>query len=234
MMFVLGLTGSIGMGKSETAKMFRRLGVPVYDADAEVHKLLARGGEAVAAVEAAFPGVVKDGAVDRQALGARVFGKPDELRRLEAILHPRVGARQRRFLARHAARGTRLVVLDIPLLFEGNGEARCDATVCVSAPPGLQKWRVMRRPGMTEQKFHDIVARQVPDKVKRQRADYVVLTGLGRAESFRHVARITAECRAREGHVWPPRRRPRPRPFGHPSRRPVHARNRPRHRNHRT
>jgi dephospho-CoA kinase len=233
-MYVLGLTGSIGMGKSETARMFRRLGVPVYDADAEVHDLLGPGGAAVAAVEAAFPGVVANGAVDRQALGARVFGKPDELRRLEAILHPRVGQRQRRFLARHAARGTPLVALDIPLLFEGNGEARCDATVCVSAPPGLQQWRVMRRPGMTRQRFRDILARQVPDKLKRARADYVVPTGLGRAETFRQIRRITAECSRKPGHVWPPKRRPRPRPFGHPSRRPVHARNRPRHRNHRT
>lgn len=228
-MYVLGLTGSIGMGKSETSKMFRRLGVPVYDADAEVHKLMAKGGEAVAAVEAAFPGVVVDGAVDRQKLGPMVFGKPMELRKLEMILHPRVGRKQRLFLARNAARGTRLVVLDIPLLFEGNGEARCDATACVSAPASLQKWRVMRRPGMTEQKFNDIVARQVPDRIKRERCDFLVPTGLGLAESLRHVRRITAECRKREGHVWPPKRRPRPRPFGHPSRRPIHARNRLRH-----
>jgi dephospho-CoA kinase len=225
--FVLGLTGSIGMGKSETARMFRRIGVPVYDADAEVHKLMARGGEAVPAIEEAFPGVVRDGAVDRQALGARVFGRPEELRRLERILHPRVGRRQRRFLARHAVRGTPLVVLDVPLLFETNGEARCDATAVVTAPPALQRWRVLRRPGMTGARLRQILAQQIPDRVKRQRADFLLPTGLGRAETLRHVRRIRRLCEQRRGHVWPPKRRPRRRPAGHPSRRPLHARNRP-------
>ncbi|MBT4044166.1 MAG: dephospho-CoA kinase, partial [Rhodospirillaceae bacterium] len=127
-MFIVGLTGSIGMGKSETSKMFHRLGVPVFDADAAVHDLLKQGGRAVRRVEEAFPGVTKDGAVDRPALGARVFGKRQELRRLEAILHPMVGQAQRAFLADAQRRRLAIVVLDIPLLFEGRGEERCDAT----------------------------------------------------------------------------------------------------------
>ena len=222
-MFVLGLTGSIGMGKSETARMFRRHGVPVYDADAAVHRLLARGGEAVDRVEAAFPGVVRDGAVDRPALGARVFGDAAALRRLEAILHPLAGRAQRRFLARSARLRAPLVVLDVPLLFETGGEARTDAIAVVSAPPRVQRQRVLGRPEMTAEKFRAILAQQMPDAVKRQRADFIIPTGLGRRLALNHVARIVTMVSAKKSHCWPPRARAKPRPGNHPSRRAIHA-----------
>jgi dephospho-CoA kinase len=222
-MFVLGLTGSIGMGKTETAAMFRRLGVPVYDADAAVHRPLAPGGEAVGRVEELFPGVVRDGAVDRAELGARVFADGAALRRLEAVLHPLAGHAQRRFLARAARLRTPLVVLDVPLLFETGGEARTDAIAVVSAPARVQRQRVLGRPNMTPEKYRHILAQQVPDKVKRQRADFVIPTGLGRRLALNHVAGIVTMLRGQPGHRWPPRARPRPRPSDHPSRRAIHA-----------
>ncbi len=191
-MVILGLTGSIAMGKSATAQMFRRLGVPVHDSDAEVHNLMARGGAAVAAVEAAFPGVVKNGAVDRAALGQRVFGRPDELQKLEAILHPLVGKSREQFRRRHIARGTPVVVYDIPLLYEVGADALCDEVVVVSAPKFLQRQRVLRRPGMSAERLKSILARQMPDADKRRRADFVVPTGLGKAETLRHIKQIVA------------------------------------------
>lgn len=225
-MFILGLTGSIGMGKSATARMFRHLRVPVFDADAAVHILLGRGGRAVRRVEAQFPGVAVDGVVDRLALGQRVFGQPAELRKLEAILHPMVGQMQRQFLSQACRRRLPLVVLDIPLLFEGRGEERCDATAVVSAPAFLQRQRVLARPNMTEEKFRHILGLQVPDSVKRQRADFVLPSGLGMAFTFRRVRLLTRRLSGREGQAWPPTGRPHPRPGRHPSRRPVHARDR--------
>jgi dephospho-CoA kinase len=228
-MFILGLTGSIGMGKSETSKMFRRLGVPVFDADAAVHELLKKGGRAVRRVEDTFPGVTRDGAVDRPALGAKVFGKRDELRKLEAILHPMVGQMQRAFLAGAQARRLPLVVLDIPLLFEGRGEERCDATAVASAPSYLQRQRVLARMNMTVEKFENIRCQQMPDTVKRQRADFILPTSLGRRYTLRHVEKLIAALADRPGHAWPPKGRPQRRPDNHPSRRPVHARNRIRH-----
>ena len=228
-MFILGLTGSIGMGKSETSKMFRRLGVPVFDADAAVHELMIKGGRAVRRVEAAFPGVTKDGAVDRPALGAKVFGKREELRKLEAILHPMVVQMQRSFLADAQARRLPLVVLDIPLLFEGRGEERCDATAVASAPYFLQRQRVLARPNMEAEKFENIRRQQVPDVVKRQRADFILPTGLGRRHTLRYVAKLIDTVKNRPGHAWPVKGRPHRRPTNHPSRRPVHARNRIRH-----
>jgi dephospho-CoA kinase len=238
MVFILGLTGSIGMGKSETTKMFRRLGVPVFDADATVHRLMAPGGAAVARVEAAFPGVTGgNGGIDRVALGGRVLGNPAELRKLESILHPMVGSMQRQFLGDATRRRLPLVVLDIPLLFEGHGEARCDATAVVSAPFFLQRQRVLARPNMSEEKFRNIWRQQVPDVVKRQRADFILPTGSGRRHTLRAVARLVRMLSGRRGGSWPPAGRPRPRPDRHPSRRPVHkrerhARNRLRHGNH--
>lgn len=225
-MFILGLTGSIGMGKSATARMFMRLGVPVFDADAAVHVLLGKGGRAVRRVEAQFPGVTVDGAVDRVALGPRVFGQPAELRKLEAILHPMVGQMQRQFLAAACRRRLPLVVLDIPLLFEGRGEERCDATAVVSAPALLQRQRVLARPNMTEEKFRHILGLQVPDSVKRQRADFILPSGLGKAVTFDCVRALVRALSGRQGRAWPPTGRPRPRPGRHPSRRPVHARDR--------
>lgn len=190
MTVVLGLTGSIGMGKSETARMFRRLGIPVFDADAEVHRLMAPGGAAVAPIAAAFPGVVKQGAVDRKALGDRVFGKPDELRQLESILHPRVRRARDGFLKRARGRGEPLVVFDIPLLYETGGERLCDAVLVVSAPAMVQRARVLARSGMTEEKFAAILDQQVPDREKRRRADFVVPTGLGKRVTLNAIRRV--------------------------------------------
>lgn len=199
-MKIVGLTGSVGMGKSETARMFRRLGVPVFDADAAVHALSAKGGAAVPAVAAAFPGAVKDGAVDRAALGPRVLGNPEALRRLERILHPLVGLARSRFLARARWARRAVVVLDIPLLFETRGHRRVDVIVVASAPHFLQTQRVMRRPGMTAQKLTDTRARQVPDAVKRRYADHIVRTGLGRRFAFDAVRRVVARLK-RRGHA---------------------------------
>ena len=203
-MMIVGLTGSIGMGKSTAAKMLRQMGVPVYDADANVHAVQAPGGAALPAIEAAFPGVVKDGVLDRQALGARVFGNKEALRRLEAIVHPLVGQRQRAFLKRAALRRERLVVLDIPLLFEGLGDRRVDATLVVSAPGFLQRRRVMARPGMTEQRLDGILRQQVPDAIKRRKASIVIPTGLGLAPTRRALGEAIATLEQDRGRFWPP------------------------------
>lgn len=171
-MIVLGLTGSIGMGKSTAAGFFAEAGVPVHDADAVVHRLYE--GEAVPAVEAAFPGTTHDGQVDRGRLGQRVLGDPAALKRLEAIVHPLVRRDEERFLADAEAAGAAIVVLNIPLLFESGGDRRCDAVVVVSAPPAMQRERVMSRPGVTEEKLARVLAQQMPDAEKRRRADFVV------------------------------------------------------------
>ncbi len=203
-MMIVGLTGSIGMGKSTAARMLRQMGVPVYDADAAVHAVQAPGGPALPPIEAAFPGVVKNGMLDRQALGARVFGNKEALRKLEAIVHPLVGQRQRAFLKRAARRGEKLVVLDIPLLFEGLGDQRVDATLVVSAPIFLQRHRVMARPGMTADRLDGILRQQVPDVLKRHKADIVIPTGLGLAPTRAALAGAVAELRQRRGRFWPP------------------------------
>ncbi len=175
--------------------MFRRLGVPVFDSDATVHELMARGGAAVAAVDAAFPGVVKDGAVDRAALGGSVFGRPDDLRRLEEILHPMVRAARARFLRQAQARRERLVVFDVPLLYETGGEQNCDAVLVVTAPPFVQRARVLSRPGMTPEKFAAILRQQVPDREKRRRADFIAPTGMGKRVTLNAIRQaITMLC----------------------------------------
>jgi dephospho-CoA kinase len=202
-MVIVGLTGSIGMGKSTAATMLRRMGVPVYDADAAVHALQARNGPALPAIEKAFPGVVKDGVLDRQALGARVFGNREALRKLEAIVHPMVGERQRAFLKRASMRRAPLVVLDIPLLFEGLGERRVDATLVVSAPKFLQRRRVMARPGMTADKLDGILRQQVPDWLKRQKATLVIPTGLGLAPTRRALTQAVAKLKKLPEASWP-------------------------------
>ena len=176
-MIVLGLTGSIGMGKSTTARMFSDLGVPVNDADAVVHALYE--GEAVAPIEAAFPGSTKAGAVDRKELSRQLNEDPALFKTLEAIVHPLVRAKEQEFLDRHRAAGAPFVVLDIPLLFETGGETRVDAVVVVTCDPEIQKERVMKRPGMTEEKFALLLSRQVPDVQKRAKADYIIDTGKG-------------------------------------------------------
>jgi dephospho-CoA kinase len=176
-MFILGLTGSLGMGKSTTARFFAEEGVPVHDADAVVHRLY--DGEAAAAIEAAFPGTTVGGRVDRDKLAARVLGDAAALKRLEAIVHPLVHEAERRLLAEARARGEKVAVLDIPLLFETGGEKRVDAVVVVSAPPEVQRSRVLQRPGMSVEKLDAILAKQMPDEEKRRRADFVVDTSRG-------------------------------------------------------
>lgn len=200
-MRIIGLTGSIGMGKSTAATMLRRQGAWVHDADAAVHGLLGKGGAAVAAIGKAFPGVVKNGAVDRTALGKRVFGDAKALRRLETIVHPLVRAETDRFIAAAARARRPLVILDIPLLFESGGR-RVDKTIVVSAPAFLQAQRVLRRPGMTREKLAAILARQMPDREKRRRADSVVITGLGKGPTYRQLAQAVRTLRRRPGRSW--------------------------------
>jgi dephospho-CoA kinase len=198
-MIVLGLTGSIGMGKSTAAAVLSRLGVPLYDADKEIHKMLAPGGAAVSAVETAFPGVRNAaGGIDRSALGRRVFGQPGELRRLEKILHPMVRATERRWVARQRAQRKKLVVLDIPLLFETDRIDRVDGVIVVSAPLRVQRERVLRRPGMSAARFAAILASQFPDHEKRLRADFVVSTALSRAAAARQLTAIVRRVRQGE------------------------------------
>ena len=187
-MILLGLTGSIGMGKSTAARLFAEEGVPVYDSDAAVHALYAPGGGAVEAVEAAFPGVVRDGAVDRALLSARIGGEAAAFARLEAIVHPMVAQGRTAFLER--ARGMPVAVLDIPLLFETGGDALVDAVVVVSTTPEIQRERVMARPGMSAEKLEAILARQTPDAEKRARADFVIDSGLGVEAARDQIRRV--------------------------------------------
>ena len=191
--FILGLTGSIGMGKSAVALMLRELGVPVFDADATVHRLQGPGGALLPAIEAAFPGTTGPLGVDRPALGGQVFGNPEALARLEAIVHPAVGEERGTFLLEHG--GESLVVFDIPLLFEKVHGTGLDAVAVVSAPDDMQRARVLARPGMTPEKFAQILALQVPDAEKRARADYVINTGLTLAETREHVAALVGALR---------------------------------------
>ncbi|PZN98718.1 MAG: dephospho-CoA kinase [Hyphomicrobiales bacterium] len=197
MTFILGLTGSIGMGKSTTSGLFRERGIPVHDADAAVHALYR--GRAVAPIGAAFPGVVRDGVVDRQALSAAVLGQPEALRRLEVIIHPLVREEEEAFLRRSRETGAGLAVLDVPLLLETGGEGRCDAILVVSAPAEIQRQRVLARPGMTQEKLAAILARQMPDAQKRQRAHFIVDTARGVLAARRQVGSILNVLAGRPG-----------------------------------
>lgn len=183
-MRVLGLTGSIAMGKSTAAAMLRRMGVPVLDSDAIVHDLTRPGGAAIQAITDAYPEMAAGAGIDRRELSQRAFDDPAVLRKLEQILHPMVRAAQARFLKRQRARGQRLVVLDVPLLYETGGEKNCDAVAVVSAPRLVQMERVLSRRNMTLRKLHGIEARQMPDVEKRRRADFVIPTGLGRRPTW--------------------------------------------------
>lgn len=203
-MVILGLTGSIGMGKTTAANMFRFLGISVYDSDAQVHGMLGPGGQAVPAIAAAFPDAVSGGVVDRKALGRKVFQDAEALGRLEAIIHPLVEITQNNFLKRAAARREKLVVLDVPLLFETAGDMRCDAIIVVSAPKFLQRARVLSRPGMTAETLDGVLRRQVGDSEKRRRADFVVPSGAGRGVTLRRLKEIATLMRGREGRKWPP------------------------------
>lgn len=187
-MRVLGLTGSIGMGKTTAATMLRHLGCGVHDADAAVHRVMAPGGAAVGPVEAAFPGVIgSNGAVDRPALGHHVFGNPKALQILEGILHPLVAAERERFLTEQNWMGRRFAVLDIPLLFETGGDAQCDWVMVVTAPAIIQTQRVLSRPGMNHERLMHILARQMPDAEKRKRADSVIWTSLGKSVALQQL-----------------------------------------------
>ena len=193
-MRVLGLTGSIAMGKSTAAALLRRLGVPVYDADAAIHRLLASGGAGVAPVAAAFAGVCRGQAIDRAALGRLVFGDALALAKLEAILHPLAAREGKRFLARNMCR--RLVCLDVPLLLETGGERRCDFVVVVSASATIQRQRALARPGMSDEKLAGILARQMPDAKKRRRADLVAITALGKLATLRALKKAARLAKA--------------------------------------
>jgi dephospho-CoA kinase len=192
-MIVVGLTGSIGMGKSTVARMFAEEGAPAFDSDAAVHALYAPGGAAVALVGAAFSGVVKDGAIDREALSKRVVGNEAAIKQLEAIVHPLVRQAQAEFLQANRSVGASVVILDIPLLFEGAGAKFVDKTVVVSAPAALQRERVLARSGMTPGKFDAILARQMPDAEKRAKADFVIDTG-GSLDSTRAQVRAVLDA----------------------------------------
>lgn len=178
-MKVIGLTGSIGMGKSTTAQMFADLGCPVFDADAAVHAMYAKGGRAVPLIRAVFPDAIKDGAVDRKTLGDHMRADPLNLKVLESFIHPWVGEARQTFLEQAKADGAKSVIFDVPLLFETGGDAKVDATVVVTAPAAVQRERVMSRPGMTEALFQMILSKQMPDAEKRARADHIISTDAG-------------------------------------------------------
>ncbi len=205
-MLVLGLTGGIAMGKSHAVRAFRAFGVPVHDADAEVHALMAPGGAAVGAVASAFSGsLAADGGIDRAALGRQVFADPSARRRLETILHPRVREAEGRFLARCCREGRRIVVLDVPLLYETGGERRCDRVAVVSTHGWLQAQRALARRGMTRERLEAVRASQMPDRIKRRRADFVIVSGLDRGATVGQVGDLLRHLRDVEGEAWPRR-----------------------------
>ena len=194
-MKVIGLTGSIGMGKSTTAAMFRAAGIPVYDADAAVHAAYDVGGVAVAPVGEAFPGVVKDGRVAREALRQAVLGKPEQMARLNGIVHPLIGAARGEVFEQARAAGADMIVMDVPLIFETGGQRNMAAVIVVSAPPEMQRDRVLAREGMTRERLDQILAQQMPDAEKRALADYVIDTGRGLAAAQAQVTDIIAKLR---------------------------------------
>jgi len=203
MPFILGLTGSIAMGKSTASGFFSAFSIPVFDADAAVHALFLPGGAAVRPVLSTFPGCGSETiGVDRKALGQAVFDDADALQRLEQIVHPLVRATQRRFLVTQAAAGRPLAVMDIPLLYETGGDKLMDAVAVVSAPAFIQAQRVLRRPGMTRERLDAILQRQMPDLEKRQRADFVIPTGLGKRCSIKAIAGIIDEVKNRRATAW--------------------------------
>jgi dephospho-CoA kinase len=193
--FLLGLTGSIGMGKSKTSELFRELGVPVYDADATVHTLYAKGGAAVDLLQPIFPTAITDGAVDRAVLSSLVLKDADALKQLEQIVHPLAGQQQLKFIQDNIAAQTAVAIFDIPLLFENGGETKFDAVIVVSAPAEIQKQRVLERPNMTEDKFNDILAKQVPDAIKREKADFIVDSSISVDDARRQVGDILIQLK---------------------------------------
>ena len=222
-MIVIGLSGSIGMGKSTAARAFKRLHLPVQDSDAVVHSLTGPNGKALPAIEQAFPGVVGPGGVDRNRLGQAVFGDADALARLEGILHPMVRARTDAFLRRAARNRAPVAILDVPLLFESGTHALCDHIFVVSAPARVQRLRVLSRPGMTAEKLAGVLKRQTPDRLKRRYADTVVPTGSGYRTALKVLMTGLMIALMRPPRCWPPQH----------YRRRTDARNRPRYRNNR-
>jgi len=196
---IIGLTGSIGMGKSTTAKMFEQSGCPVFDADACVHGLYAKGGKAVPLIRAVFPGAIKEGAVDRSVLGYHMREDPLNLTVLESFIHPMVGEAREAFFSKAESDGADIVVLDVPLLFETGGESYVDKTVVVTAPKAVQRERVLARPGMTEGLFKSLLARQIPDSIKRKKADFLVFTDQGLDAAQKSVDNIVHDIRTRSG-----------------------------------
>lgn len=198
-MIILGLTGSIGMGKSTTAEMFRVEGCPVFDADAAVHSLYAKGGAAVPIIRSVFPDAIKDGAVDRTILGTHMRNDPLNLEVLESFIHPLVGKLRAEFIEGAQENGADIVVFDIPLLFETGGDKRVDKIIVVTAPKTIQKMRVLDRPGMTEDMFEMILSRQTPDHIKRQKADYIIFTDKGLENAREQVQTILKTIREKCG-----------------------------------
>ena len=205
-MYLIGLTGSIGMGKTLTASLFEAAGVPRYDADAAIHALYAPGGDAVAPIAELFPDAIVDGAVDRGILGQLVLKDADKLKQLEALVHPLAGASQMAVLSRHAEAGAPMALLDIPLLYETGGDGFVDCVVVVSAPYEVQRARVLARPGMSEEKFLDILGKQVPDAEKRRRADFIVDSSVSVEDARRQIHDILAALEGREGTALDARR----------------------------
>jgi len=200
-MLIVGLTGSIGMGKSTAAAFLRLRGVPVFDADAEVHRLYA-SGKAVERIERAFPGTTTQAGVDRTLLSAAIISHPERLRELEAIVHPMVRESERSFLRAEARRGTPIAVLEIPLLYETNANKLVDVVIVLSAPAEIQRERLLNRPGMTKEKLEGLLARQMPDAEKRARADFIVDTGSGTEASEAHLDQILAELETWSGEAF--------------------------------
>lgn len=189
-MIILGLTGSIGMGKTTASDNFRRSGVPVHDADLAVHQMMSEGGEAVTSMSEMFPAAVRKGGIDRKVIAQEVFSNSKALDKIEKVLHPLVRLREQKFIANNTRIGNKIVVLDVPLLFETGGEKRCDRIITVSSPKYVQYQRVINRPGMTLEKLNSILSRQMPDVEKRKLSDFVVLTGLGKHFSLIQIKRI--------------------------------------------
>lgn len=198
-MKIIGLTGSIGMGKSTTASMFREAGIPVYDADAAVHAAYDVGGVAVEPVGEAFPGVVRDGRIDREALRQQVLGKPEAMARLNSIVHPLIGRSRAEAFAAAQAAGADMIILDVPLIYETGGEKNMHAVIVVSAPAEMQRERVLAREGMSPERLDAILAQQLPDAEKRARADYVIDTGKGLDAARDQVVAVIADLRAKAG-----------------------------------
>jgi dephospho-CoA kinase len=205
-MYILGLTGSIGMGKTTAARAFKTLGIPVYDADTTIHKLMNENNAVVAEIKKIFPEAVKNNIIDRNILGSMVFGDMSILRELEKILHPRARVLQYKFMRCAAKNRQNMIVLDIPLLFETKGDQFCDAVIVVSAPSFVQRSRVLARANMTEKKFIEICNRQLSDKEKRIRANYIIPTGLGKSVSLTYIKKIIKDVKTKNGYKWLPRK----------------------------